>query len=177
MNDLALNEKVELTPVGATFLPGIPYQDMEAFVAWTCGLRRASIAALGDALNYAEMEYGETYAQLETVTGLTPGYLANVKYVFGKVPIENRVEGLGMSYLQVVAPLPVEEQRAWLEIAACESLTRDELRELVNGKSPKEETISLNSLAQELIWAWDKGEDIELWLEKIKTHLEMRHSR
>jgi hypothetical protein len=172
-NDLVTSGRACITATGATFLPGIPYENMEGFIVEMCRVRRGVTAAIGDALNYAEREYGETYAQLEASTGYSPGYLANLKWVFGSVPIENRIDGLGMSYYQVVAPITdMIVQRTWLETAWENGWTRDELRLAVNG-APRErqKTTALRDVVQEFVWAYRKGDSIERWVKELETML------
>ena len=86
---------------------------------------------LGDLFNYGEKRWGEMYAQAAQQTGYTEGSLANMKWVAGRVDPDVRHEGLSYSHHVAVAPLPPDEQEAWLDKAESEGLNVQQLRNAI----------------------------------------------
>lgn len=127
--DVAKTSWCEITQVGL-HITGKPTWDeyQEEFEKWEI-VQRLSTFALGDLLSYGNLRWGETYAQVAASTRFTVEYLRNVKYVCSKVPLNIRNNRLSFAHHQAVASLkqPVMQQE-WLEYAATQELTRDELR-------------------------------------------------
>ena len=96
-------------------------QQIEAAVQWW----------IGDWLNYGEAHWGETFAQAVEETAYTSGSLANMKWVAGRVDPDTRHEGLSYSHHVAVAPLPHDEQGAWLDKAESEGLNVQQLRNAI----------------------------------------------
>jgi hypothetical protein len=115
------DDGVVITPIGAIFERRLSYEE------WAL-VGRAVAWAVGDWLNKGERDYGEAYTQAVDLTGYTPEYLANLKYVAGRVDISRRREHLSLSHHQSVAKLAPDEQEEWLAHAEAEQMTRDELR-------------------------------------------------
>lgn len=88
--------------------------------------------SIGDALNFAERTYGDTYTAWVHETGLNENTLATIKWVAGAVPSSRRREDVGWSHHRDVAGLsdPAEQTRL-LDLAADQGMTRFELREEV----------------------------------------------
>lgn len=95
---------------------------------------------LGDMLNIAERRYGETYAQAVDEHDYTKGYLANMKYVAGKIETSRRRENLSFSHHQVVAALPKEGQDYWLDLAEKEGIATRHLRNKIKKTVREEES-------------------------------------
>jgi len=72
---------------------------------------------IGDWLNYGERAYGEMYAQALEETDYTYTYLRNLKYVAGQIALSHRCDSLSWRHHLLVAPLPSDEQRYWLQCA------------------------------------------------------------
>jgi N6-adenosine-specific RNA methylase IME4 len=101
--------------------------ELRAIRQWHHGV----LFAIGDLLNYAELKWGETYAQLASDSGYNPQFLMNCKWVAAKFPVHERVPGLSFSHHQVVASLPTAQARALLAIAGAEEWSKDDLRQTV----------------------------------------------
>ena len=127
--EIADPEWCKVTEVGLSIVGKPTFDDVQyEFVKWAL-VHRVSAFALGDLLVYSERRWGETYAQLSSITTLSPEYLYNVKYVCEKVPFNRRRENLSFSHHQAVASVrEPAHQRAWLFVAESYDLTRDELR-------------------------------------------------
>lgn len=91
----------------------------------------------GDVLNEAGKHYGETYGELQAITGKDDGTLKNEKYVSSQIEKSRRRYFLSWGHHQAVAPLTESEQDYWLDCAEPEpgktkpKLTRSELRRLI----------------------------------------------
>lgn len=117
-----------LTGTGATATGDPTYEQWRAAMDWTQQVVKASPFWIGDLVNIGEHRYGEMYSQALDATAYCYGTLANMAYVCSRVDIYRRRELLSFSHHQVVAPLPPEQQTAWLEKALARSLTVQELR-------------------------------------------------
>jgi hypothetical protein len=85
--------------------------------------------ALADLLNYVEIRYGETYAQIATAfPDFSIDYLRHLKWVGGQFPLGHRRETLSLDHHRVVAGLPEPEREAWLDQAEQGEWRRDDLR-------------------------------------------------
>ena len=93
-------------------------QQIEAAVQWW----------IGDWLNYGEQAFGENFAQAVEETAYTSGSLANMKWVSARVPSSLRNDKLSYNHHVAVAPLPPDEQEAWLDKAEAEGLNVKQLR-------------------------------------------------
>jgi site-specific DNA-methyltransferase (adenine-specific) len=88
--------------------------------------------AIGDALQFGERRYGDTYTAWAHETGLSENTLATIKWVAGKIESSRRREDVGWSHHREAAALDVpEDQDAVLDEAADQGMTRHELRERV----------------------------------------------
>lgn len=123
------------------------FEEWEACLGWCQRVEQCSPFWVGDLIAYAEARWGEKYAQALDATKSAYGTLANQVYVSKAVTPERRVPGLSFAHHQAVAPLPPEEQTAWLQKAETDNLTRDELRH----------SIKVNQAAV-------AGHAIDLWL-------------
>lgn len=92
-----------ITETSLRLPPDIPWDRYEALVTMFGQLHRTSAWLLGDALNYGEKVYGETYAQAATWTGLAEQTLANYASTCGRVPRSRRRSTLSFSVHSEVA--------------------------------------------------------------------------
>lgn len=102
--------------------------------------------AIGDALQFGERRYGDTYAAWVHETGLSENTLATIKWVAGKIESSRRREDVGWSHHREVAALEPPDQEALLDLAADKGMTRLDLREKV--KEVKQERKREKALAQ-----------------------------
>jgi hypothetical protein len=117
------------------FLPaGLDYERYEAIGAMLGALHQANSFLIGDYLLFGEHTYGEKYSQAATLIGLSPQTLTNYASIARRVPPGRRRTGVSFSIHGEVASLPPAEQERWLEIAATENLTKQEVRDRLRPK-------------------------------------------
>lgn len=117
------------TPTGLRFEIDTPLEVVGAIIERLSRQHKRIEWALGDAMNFAEHRYGDTYAQWADETGLSENTLATIKWVAGAVESSRRREDVGWSHHREVAALPPEKQDALLERAADKGMTRWEVRQ------------------------------------------------
>lgn len=133
----------ELIPVGGLQLFGfklegealVPvgeptFENYVAMAAYLGHCERVTRWAIGDLLNEAEKQYGETYAQIEGATGMSVPDLMNCKSISSKFEISRRRE-ISWSHHQAVSGLAPEKQDEILELAVSDGLTREQVRDIV----------------------------------------------
>lgn len=85
--------------------------------------------ALADLLNFVEIHYGETYAQISAAfPDYSIDYLRHIKWVGGQFPTEARRPELSFEHHRAVASLPPPEREVWLDMAQEQEWRRDDLR-------------------------------------------------
>jgi hypothetical protein len=134
---------VQIKEMGLLFSGEMPEEDWRVAVAVAGAVRKSFTWGLGDALNYGESRYGESYAQMMEETGLAYQTLANIKSLAAAIPIEIRHPGLSEGHHRVVAKFRgnTELQAKWLQVAYDNGLTTDEFRAIVNSGSKPEDDI------------------------------------
>jgi S-formylglutathione hydrolase FrmB len=106
----------------------LPFDQYESLMAMFGQLHRTSAWLIGDGLNFGERVYGETYAQAAEATGLTKGALMNYASVCAHIPRSRRRATVAFSTHMEVAYLEPDEQKYWLDQAAANHWTKEELR-------------------------------------------------
>ena len=96
-------------------LDGVSYREWHSIGQTLFFMYEWTPWAIGDWLNYGERVFGETYAQAAAISGRTVRTLYNLSYIARKIPPERRVERLDIGHHDVVAPLPPDEQRRFLD--------------------------------------------------------------
>jgi len=109
--------------------PDLEYDTYESIGAMLGALHQASSFLVGDYLLYGEYTYGEKYTQAALLLGLSEQTLANYASIAKRVPPERRRVGVSFSIHGEVASLPPELQSHWLDVAANEHLTKQEVRD------------------------------------------------
>lgn len=134
---LAELEKVGAVIDNGLFLPAdLDYDSYESIGAMLGALHQATGFLIGDYLLYGEHTYGEKYAQAALLIGLSPQTLANYQSIAKRVPPGRRHPNVSFSIHGEVASLPPPLQEHWLEVAALEGLTKQEVRDRL--RPPKE---------------------------------------
>ena len=138
---------------GVRFHGVLPFEDWLVWAHQTIFVGKMLPWVIGDTLNYGEDMYGEDYAQAIDSLGLAPQTLANYKSICRRIPRDvRRVHTLPITTHDLVAPLPIEEQKAWLLEAETKGFTRDELRQaLREAKGIKEPEITPRMLAEQCL--------------------------
>lgn len=75
----------------------------------------------GDALAYGERAYGTTYQAVAGFLGLEVGTLYTYAWLARQVDFSIRIEKLSVAHHRLVATLPPEHQREWLQWAASQT--------------------------------------------------------
>jgi len=123
-----LEEAGAATPTGLVLPSDLTYEEYEAVGFALSLLKRKVTWAIADWIIYGERRFGERYAQACEVTGLAKGTLMNYVSTGLRVPPERRRAGLGMGHHTEVAKLEPQEQIEWLDKAATNGWSREELR-------------------------------------------------
>jgi len=106
----------------------ISFSDYE-LIGWALGrIRDQSAWALGDWINTGQAIFGERYAAAIEATGRSKGGLMNIASVARRVPRSRRRADLSFGHHEAVARFDSQNQARWLEIAAHEGLSVEELR-------------------------------------------------
>lgn len=92
------------------------------------GVARGSAWWVGDWLDYGTEKWGERYTKASKITGYDPKTLRNLRYVAAHIPPSLRRDDLTWSHHALLAALMPDAQRRWLERAATDRLTVDDLR-------------------------------------------------
>lgn len=108
---------------------GLSFDEWQNIGQFVLQIHNACNWWIGDWLFYGEFAYGQKYDDAIRVTGLDEGTLQNYSYVSGKVETSLRNEILSWTHHLVVAPLPRDQQRHWLDQAAKKGWTVRDLRE------------------------------------------------
>ncbi len=123
--------KFEASPVGLVVKGRPTYDEWAACGQVLSHIEKGRMWWIGDWLRYGEQTYGEMYSQALDETGYEYGPLRNAKWVCGQIELSRRRDNLSFAYHQEVASLSEEEQELWLNTAARERLSKQELREQI----------------------------------------------
>jgi hypothetical protein len=119
------------TATGLTFATDTPIEVWGALVTRLTRQHKRIEWALGDALQFGEHRYGDTYAQWADETNLSENTLATIKWVAGKIESSRRREDVGWSHHREVAALDPPVQDRLLSEASERGMTRFALRQAV----------------------------------------------
>lgn len=107
----------------------LTFAEYERLLWALAGARNMTAWGLGDAINFGERVYGETYTQAVDATKLSESTLQGYAYVARRIPRSRRRHGLSFSHHAAVASLAPQERERWLDRAAAEHLSVAVLRE------------------------------------------------
>jgi hypothetical protein len=111
----------------------IPIGDME-YPSWVLEGRhigatgRGSPWWLGDWLHYGTAKWGERYADAAKITGYDPKSLRNMRYVASRFKPSLRRDNLTWSHHALLVALTPDAQTYWLDRAAADKFTVNDLR-------------------------------------------------
>lgn len=122
--------------------PGLTYEDWEIIGRQLGLFATATQWWIGDWMIAGETMFGDLAAQAadvaqtrytleHRVTGLDPGYLANIRSVCDRIKAGQRRAELSFSHHQEVAPFEPDEQAEWLKRAVDNGWNRNQLREAI----------------------------------------------
>jgi hypothetical protein len=111
----------------------LPGEDMD-YRSWVReggrigSLARGSAWWLGDWLHYGTEKWGERYAKAAKITGYDPKTLRNMRYVASRFDPSLRRDNLTWSHHALLAALDADQQAYWLDRAAGENFSVEDLR-------------------------------------------------
>jgi hypothetical protein len=123
---------VRETATGLVFREDTPLEVVGALIERLTRQSKRIEWALGDALQFAERRYGDTYAQWVEETGLSENTLATYRWVADRIEPLRRRKDVGWSHHREVAGIddPAIQDRL-LDEAADKGMTRWEVRQRV----------------------------------------------
>jgi hypothetical protein len=127
----------EVTASGLTLPSGLPLSTWQEIGKTLERVERAYRWWVGDWLNYGEIEYGETYAEALSTTGLSYSSATSCKSVAGAVELCRRRQSLSWAHHAEIAALEPDDQDCWLDRAEAQGWTVKELRAWLKGSKPK----------------------------------------
>lgn len=119
---------VRLHKTGAEFDASLSFDEWENIGKTLKFFEKSILFWIGDWINYGEMNYHEKYSQALATTGYERQTLENAAWVARSIPISARAENVPFKHHEVVASVPKEHQKRWLERAEKEDLGFRELR-------------------------------------------------
>lgn len=138
---------ITLTEVGAVFdYDKVTRETWVKFGRFVGAMNMRSKLWVADWIRFGSRDdWGFTYNDMKGITGLEVETLRSYASIGWAVPVENRILGPKPSFYAAVAPLPHRMQRAALERAKKEGLSRDDLRLLAK---PYKEAAKLAGLSK-----------------------------
>jgi hypothetical protein len=164
-----------VTPTSMSFAPNITWaewsrkgHEFSQFInIWDRNLRWW----LGDWIIFGENHFPDKYSQALTKFMYSKQSLRNIVYVCRNVPPENRMEDEDVSFEHhyVVAKIPRDQQRAWLEKAKAELWTSFQFQNAVKGRPISKR------LVPSMIRPTPKDVNFDVWWENTgsKIHPEL----
>ena len=135
------------------------YEESEAYGLVVGIIYTVNHWQIGDFSIAMRKYFPDRYDQLMAITGLPYEVLRNDTFIAGKIAPERRhTTTISHSAHAAVAPLPPEEQTAWLEATEKEGWTRSELRQRIRGAaSPEQNDVEDREIALNVIRSaeWD----------------------
>lgn len=145
---LAGIDGVHASATGLAIDAGLALEDWKALVSRLVPLESEVPWWVGDAIIYAEKEYGRAvaYTALREATGRADHTLENRASVARAVPADVRRGDLSWTHHREVARLEPEEQREWLARARAEGWTSKKLGRMVRGEDDDDEDVDDDDL-------------------------------
>lgn len=91
---------------------------------------------IGDWVLQAERKWGATYETVAEKTGYAYDTLKDYAYVARNVEMSVRTDQLSFGHHKLVAAMPVDEQRAWLDWALSQNASISQLRKKIHPPTP-----------------------------------------
>jgi hypothetical protein len=121
------------TMTGVAFDPLLPYDRWKAVGAQIGTYANATPWWLGDWLLFGRMKYGRRYKEALAVTGLDYQTLRNYAMVARRFDVGRRRRDLTFQHHAAVCALAPGDQERWLDLAAGQRWSRNELRRRLRG--------------------------------------------
>jgi hypothetical protein len=151
------------TPAGLRLPASLSFARWQALGRRIGSIANASSWWLGDWAVYGEGSYGVKYKQAIAVTGLDYQTLRNYAWVAGRFDLSRRRDNLSFAHHAEVAALPEQAQDEWLDLAARNRWTRNELRaHLKDAKRARTQTLVQQTRVKQLRLNVEAGR-VERW--------------
>lgn len=145
--DIALRAKQDnlilggfvFTPTGMIVSSEPTFEEWESAGRFLQHVEKCIQFWIGDWLNWGELKWRESYAQVAAETGLEKSTLRNYKSVAAKVDVSLRSDKLPFAHHAIVASLPPAQQKKYLDLAEKEHLSSAQLSARIrktNGDPP-----------------------------------------
>lgn len=121
-------QQVVATQVGLRFPAGLTFDGWQQAGRQIARIVNSSAWCVGDWIVYGECCYGDRYRSAVELAGLDYQTVRNYVWVARRFDISRRHEDLSFQHHAEVASLPPAEQDSWLDRAARESWSRNQLR-------------------------------------------------
>lgn len=137
---------IHLSSLGVQFDGDVPEQSVDNLLRDIGSVTRGCMFVIGDAINYAEGKWGDKYEHWIAVSGLEYGTLRNAASVARKVHLSLRSDNLTYDHHKMIAPLPPDEQRHWLDLAEEKGMSSRRLRKsLLLGRPATDEDMEMGT--------------------------------
>lgn len=135
---------LRFTPTGLQFSDDLSQDAWQAVGEFFRQTRSALQWWIGDWINAADAQWGETYTLAAQSTGLKESYLRNVASVAGRVDLSLRRDKLSFShYHELVNRVPEEHWANWIDYALENGLSKRKLIEAITrSETDEKQTIS-----------------------------------
>jgi hypothetical protein len=174
-------DRVLVTPTGLRFPKGMTYAEWERAGHQLARVVDSTMWCLGDWVAYGLDRYTDRYRRAIDAAGLDYQTLRNYTWVARRFEWSRRRPGLSFQHHAEVAALPPDEQDSWLDRAARQEWSRNQLRlRLRAARAGRPEVTDRGSgqahavvprlhVAIERAEAWRQaaqlvGEDLERWI-------------
>jgi hypothetical protein len=131
---LSANVPGEITKTALILNPGIPYEQWQGILENLYALESGVQWWIGDALNYGEKSYGETYTQAMETTKLAYDTLAQYKWVASEYQFCDRSQ-LSWTHHMRVAAIEPKRRAGILKKALKEQWSVSDMKEYVSGSN------------------------------------------
>jgi hypothetical protein len=129
---------IRVTKTGARFDPLLPFERWRTLGARVGTCASASGWWLGDWLAFGHAKYGRRYKEAIAVTGLDYQTLRNYAVVSRRFEHHRRRDDVTFQHHAEVCALPDDEQDRWLDRAAADGWSRNELRQRMRAARPSD---------------------------------------
>jgi hypothetical protein len=137
---------IHLSSLGVQFDGDIPEQSVDDLLHKFGSVTRGCMFIIGDTINFSQSKWGEKYEHWMKLTGLEYQTLAHAASIARKVQFCLRRQKLTYDHHKMIAPLPPEEQKHWLDLAEHERMSSRRLRKsLLLGRPATDEDMEMGT--------------------------------
>lgn len=119
---------IQLSNLGVQFEGDVSEQAVDDLLRKAGTVARGCMFIIGDAINFANGKWGEKYDHWMQLTGLEYQTLRHASSIARKIDLCLRRHNLTYDHHKMIAPLPPDEQKQWLDLAEKEGMSSRRLR-------------------------------------------------